>query len=125
MKKRGAAGCAGCLESRSRNARDAHARGHVRRQVVLPDKRRAGKIAKIKRFDLRPLRAAVLQRFLSGFYRERTEIAIRECAKSCFPDADDGDGSHTFRITGCRLWVVGCRWWVVDDLTGSVTPTIS
>src|SRR6266850_2943497 len=100
MKERGSAGCAGGLESRRRNARDSHARGHVWRQVVLANKRRTRKIAKVKRFDLRPLRAAVLQRFLTGFHRERTEIAIRECAKSSLPDADDGDLSHTFRITG-------------------------
>ncbi len=67
--------------------------------MVLADKRRTGKIAKIKCFNLRSLRAPVLQRFLAGFHRERTQIAIRERAKSSLPDADDGDLSHTLRIT--------------------------
>ena len=72
--------------------------GNVRRQVILPGKRRPGEITQIERLHLRRLGMPVLQCFLSGLYRERTEIAIRERAKGGLPDADYGYCSHTFRI---------------------------
>jgi len=67
--------------------------------MILSDKRWSGEIAQIERLHLRRVCVAVLQRLLSGLYRERTEIAIRERAKRSFPDADYGYWSHTFRIT--------------------------
>ena len=72
------AGRARRFEASSRNSADAQAAGDVRRQMILPDKRRPGEISEIERLDLRRLGAAVLQRFLAGLHRERTEIAIRE-----------------------------------------------
>ena len=77
-------------------------RGYVRRQMILSGKRRPGEIAEIKRLHLRRVRVPVLQCFLTGLYRERTEIAIRERAKRGLPDADYGYWSHTFRITRDR-----------------------
>ena len=54
----------------------------------------------------------VLQRFLPGLYRERTEIAIRERAKRSLPDADDGYWSHTFRITPHRA---NSEFWLLNS----------
>ena len=67
--------------------------------MILSGKRRSGKIAEIKRLHLGRACVSVLQRFLPGFYRERTEIAIRKRAKRGFPDAGYGYWSHTLRIT--------------------------
>ena len=71
---------------------------NVGRQMILSHKGRSGEIAEIERLNLRRFRVPVLQCFLPGFYRERTEIAIRERAKRCLPDANHGYCSHTFRI---------------------------
>src|ERR1700722_17442331 len=67
--------------------------------MILSRKGRPGEIAEIERLHLGRACVSVLQRFLSGFYRERTEIAIRERAKRSLPDAGDSYWSHTFRIT--------------------------
>ncbi len=67
--------------------------------MILSRKRRPGEIAEIERLHLGRAGVSVLQRFLAGLYRERTEIAIRERAKRSLPDADDSYWSHAFRIT--------------------------
>ena len=78
---------------------DTHRGRDIRRQVILSGKRWSGEIAEIERLHLRRVCVAVLQRFLSGLYRERTEIAIRERAKRSLPDAGYGYWSHIFRIS--------------------------
>ena len=67
--------------------------------MILSGERRPGKISKIKRLHLGRACVSVLERFLTGLNRERTEIAIRERAKRGFPDAGYSYRSHTFRIT--------------------------
>src|ERR1700691_4039530 len=67
--------------------------------MILSRKGRPGEVAEIERLNLRRAGVFVLQRFLAGLYRERTEIAIRERAKCGLPDAGYSYWSHTSRIT--------------------------
>jgi hypothetical protein len=105
VKERSAARSAGCLEARCRDANDAHAGGHIRRQVVLTDKGRSRKVSKIERLDLRRRSARVLERLLPSFDGERAKIAIRESAESSFSDTDNGNLSHTLQDSVVRAYL--------------------
>lgn len=88
--------CTGRFETRRWYTCDSHPRRHIRRQVILPYKRRSREIAEVECLYLRSIRARVLQRLLTGFHRERPEIAIRERTKRRLPYADHRNLSHIF-----------------------------
>jgi len=80
--------------STRKHALEARRHANVRRQMVLADKRWPRKITKIERLDLFWPYRRVAQGVFHSLYRQGTQIAVRERAKSGLSNANHGNRSH-------------------------------
>lgn len=94
MEKRGTTRRARVFEARTRYLSEPGRHADVRRKVILPNEGWTGEIAQIECLYRLRRHASVCQGVVYRLHRERTKIAIGECSKSGFPDADYGNRSH-------------------------------
>ena len=77
---------------------DAERVRHVGRQVILPYKRRSGKVAEEERFHLGGANLPIFQALLAGFHGQRPQVTIREGAKSRLANTHHGNRSHIISL---------------------------
>ncbi len=72
------------LNPRRRNSRHPQRGRYIRCQMILPRKRRPGKVPEVERLHLRRPNRAIPEALLPGLYCKRAKVTIRECLERLF-----------------------------------------